>query len=74
MAELGRRIKDGRYIVIFAPRQTGKTTFFRWTLDSLDENYLPIQLNFEVYKELASEEFYHYTQHRHKVAIIKPSQ
>ncbi len=60
MAELGRRIKDGRYIVIFAPRQTGKTTFFRWTLDSLDENYLPIQLNFEDYKELASEEFYHY--------------
>ena len=25
------RIKDGRYIVIFAPRQTGKTTFGRST-------------------------------------------
>ena len=22
------RIKDGRYVVLFAPRQTGKTTFF----------------------------------------------
>ena len=22
------RIKEGRYVVIFAPRQTGKTTFF----------------------------------------------
>lgn len=22
------RVKEGRYIVIFAPRQTGKTTFF----------------------------------------------
>ena len=22
------RMKDGRYIVLFAPRQTGKTTFF----------------------------------------------
>ncbi len=47
IVDLGKRIKDGRYIVIFAPRQTGKTTFFRWTLDSLDESYLPIQLNFE---------------------------
>jgi len=60
IADLGRRIKDGRYIVIFAPRQTGKTTFFRWALDSLDETYLPIKLNFEDYKELASDEFYHY--------------
>lgn len=27
------RVKEGRYIVIFAPRQTGKTTFFNapWT-------------------------------------------
>ncbi len=31
MADLAQRIKEGRYIVIFAPRQTGKTTFFRWT-------------------------------------------
>ena len=29
------RVKQGRYIVIFAPRQTGKTTFFRWALDAL---------------------------------------
>ena len=42
IADLGLRIKDGRYIVIFAPRQTGKTTFFRWTLDTLDETYVPI--------------------------------
>lgn len=60
IADLGRRIEDGRYIVIFAPRQTGKTTFFRWTLDSLDETYLPIQLNFEVYQEVSPEEFYAY--------------
>ena len=26
------RVKDGRYIVLFAPRQTGKTTFFRLAL------------------------------------------
>ena len=27
------RIKDGRYIVLFAPRQTGKTTFFPIGID-----------------------------------------
>ena len=41
------RIKEGRYIVLFAPRQTGKTTFFRWALATLtaeDPTYFPIQL------------------------------
>ena len=27
------RVKDGKYIVLFAPRQTGKTTFFRLALE-----------------------------------------
>jgi hypothetical protein len=58
IADLKRRITDGRYIVIFAPRQTGKTTFFRWALDTLDETYLPIQLNFEEYEEISPEAFY----------------
>lgn len=30
-----QRVKEGRYIVLFAPRQTGKTTFFRMALDTL---------------------------------------
>jgi len=60
IADLVQRIKEGRYIVIFAPRQTGKTTFFRWALETLDESYLSIQLNFEAYQSLSSEEFYSY--------------
>ena len=60
ITDLVHRINDGRYIVIFAPRQTGKTTFFRWALDTLDEIYLPIQLNFEVYQKISPEKFYHY--------------
>ncbi len=46
------RIKDGRYIVIFAPRQTGKTTFFQNALGEIADNdpaYFPISLNFEEY-------------------------
>ncbi len=56
--DLKRRITDGRYIVIFAPRQTGKTTFFRWALGTLDETYLPIKLSFEIYKNISPGEFY----------------
>ncbi len=55
------RIKDGRYVVLFAPRQTGKTTFFRFALDALiatSSLYFPIQLNFEAYKNLAAADFY----------------
>ena len=60
------RIKEGRYIVIFAPRQTGKTTFFQRALDELiteEPTYLPIPLNFEVYKNLSSSDFY---EHLHR--------
>ena len=55
------RIKAGQYVVIFAPRQTGKTTFFQRALDRLTTEaptYLPIPLNFDVYKNLASSTFY----------------
>lgn len=56
------RVKLGRYIVIFAPRQTGKTTFFQWALDALSadtgETYFPIELNFEVYEDYTAPNFY----------------
>ena len=30
-----KRVDDGKYIVLFAPRQTGKTTFFQACLETL---------------------------------------
>ena len=65
LADFVNRVKQGRYIVIFAPRQTGKTTFFRWALEALvDEEitYFPIQLDFEEYKNLSPDDFYDYLQ------------
>ena len=60
------RVKLGRYIVIFAPRQTGKTTFFRTALKTLlveEPNYCPIELNFQVYKNVPPTAFYaHFSQ------------
>ena len=56
-----RRVKEGRYIVLFAPRQTGKTTFFQFALEALatqETDYFPIQLNFEVYEGCTATDFY----------------
>ena len=56
-----RRVKEGRYIVIFAPRQTGKTTFFQRALDVFtagEPAYFPIALNFEVYEDCTPSVFY----------------
>ena len=61
LAELIKRVKEGRYIVIFAPRQTGKTTFFQRAVEVLtaeDLTYFPIQLNFETYEDCSRSEFY----------------
>ena len=61
LSALIHRIKLGRYLVIFAPRQTGKTTFFRAALKTLlvaEPNYCPIELNFQVYKNVAPDAFY----------------
>ena len=58
-----RRIQDGRYIVVFAPRQTGKTTFFQRALEAFtnpESTYLPIQLNFEEYHNSDQYMFYNH--------------
>ena len=54
LADFINRVKQGRYIVLFAPRQTGKTTFFQDALKALaaeGKDYFPIQLNFEEYED-----------------------
>ena len=66
IADFIKRVDEGRYVVLFAPRQTGKTTFFQDVLavlvaDSITEqteNYFPIQLNFDVYKNTSVADFY----------------
>lgn len=62
LADFINRVKLGRYIVIFAPRQTGKTTFFQWALEALTadqtETYFPIELNFQVYEDYSTSDFY----------------
>ena len=61
LTEFIKRVKEGRYIVISTPRQTGKTTFFYAAMDILaaeEPSYLPIHLDFEAYKNLTPSDFY----------------
>ncbi|HIJ21135.1 MAG TPA: hypothetical protein HPP58_08820 [Deltaproteobacteria bacterium] len=50
----------GRYFSIFAPRQSGKTTFFKDFCSRLaeDATYVPILLSFQDYKNISGEKFY----------------
>lgn len=53
-------VDRGRYFSIFAPRQSGKTTFldrFRQSLET-DPTYIVILLSFEKYSRLTIEKFY----------------
>ena len=71
------RIKAGKYIVLFAPRQTGKTTFFRLALDALtaaDPTYFPIQLDFQTMRNVTSPVFYqhlYYMIHKQIESVFK---
>ena len=61
LVDFVRRIERGRYIVLFAPCQTGKTTFFQNALNALEVEggtYFPIQLNFEGYVDSDADAFY----------------
>ena len=54
----------GRYFSIFAPRQSGKTTFFEDFCDELEINpdYAAILLSFQDYKNIDSKRFYQLIQ------------
>jgi hypothetical protein len=53
-------IDRGRYFSIFAPRQSGKTTFFKRLCDQLhdDPAYVPVVLSFQDNKNLEINRFY----------------
>lgn len=53
-------VDQGRYFSIFAPRQSGKTTFFRDFCRQLesDPTYIPILLSFQNFKNIDTLRFY----------------
>ncbi|MXY99100.1 AAA family ATPase, partial [Candidatus Poribacteria bacterium] len=59
LSDFINRLEKGRYVVLFAPRQTGKTTFFRRALETLPADvYFPIRLDFQASNNLEPAVFY----------------
>lgn len=58
--DLKTMVDQGRFFSIFAPRQSGKTTFFEGVRDQLhsESTYIAIILSFEKYSELDKTRFY----------------
>ena len=58
--DLKTLIDCGRYFCIFAPRQSGKTTFFERFCHQLekDPTYIPILLNFQSFRNIPRQQFY----------------
>jgi hypothetical protein len=53
------KVRKGRYFTLFAPRQSGKTTYFQLLLETLKtENFIPIWISFENLKTVSRESFY----------------
>ena len=73
LSDFVNRLEKGRYVVLFAPRQTGKTTFFHRALDTLAaETYFPIQIDFQASNNLKPSEFYEgiYEDIREAIAAV----
>ncbi|MDM8528719.1 AAA-like domain-containing protein [Anaerolineales bacterium HSG24] len=60
LMEVGKeKVNKSKFFTIFAPRQSGKTTYFQLLLERLrDEGYTAIWISFENLKKLTKERFY----------------
>jgi hypothetical protein len=65
VAEGMEKVRRGRYVTIFAPRQSGKTTFFKLLIGELWRigEYKPIWVSFENLKNATKEQFYETFSH-----------
>lgn len=60
LIDIGREmVNKGTFFTLFAPRQSGKTTYFQLLMKRLNnEGYTAIWVSFENFKELTKERFY----------------
>jgi type II secretory pathway predicted ATPase ExeA len=53
------KVRKGKYFTLFAPRQTGKTTYFQLLLEAVKkEGFIPIWMSFEKLKTVTKALFY----------------
>ena len=81
MLAIGRqKVAKGRYFTLFAPRQSGKTTYFHLLLEELKhDGFTPIWISFENLKTLAPKRFYEALNYKlqgelaeHQLEIVPP--
>jgi len=60
------KVEKGRYFTLFAPRQAGKTTYFRLLMEELRQTgrYTPVQVSFENLKSTTKKQFYEALTHK----------
>jgi hypothetical protein len=58
MLEGQKKVRKGRFFTLFAPRQAGKTTFFKLLLNELEKDFTPIWISFENLKTVSKSDFY----------------
>jgi len=66
LIEVGReKVNKGRFFTLFAPRQSGKTTYFQLLLKQLNQaGYTAIWVSFEALKTATRDQFYQAFNHR----------
>jgi len=71
IAEGLQKVQRGRYVTIFAPRQSGKTTYFQLLIEELrkEGKYTPIWLSFENLQGATKKEFYETFGHKLRRAL-----
>ena len=59
IAKGAEKVRKGRFFTLFAPRQSGKTTYFQLLLEAIkEEGFTPIWISFEDLKTETREVFY----------------
>jgi hypothetical protein len=63
MFEGKAKVNKGRFFTLFAPRQAGKTTFFKLLLNELENDFTTVWISFENLKTASKVEFYQALNH-----------
>jgi predicted AAA+ superfamily ATPase len=71
MTQALKKVKKGRYFTLFAPRQAGKTTFFKLLLNGLEKDFTTIWIGFEYLKTVSKGYFYQELDHEFKYELAK---
>lgn len=71
IAEGAEKVKKGRYFTLFAPRQAGKTTYFKQLMQALQTTYTPIWISFEYLSTVSKSRFYESFEEQLKTQLQK---